>query len=56
MLTEYKNLAIAILNEIEKYEAKPTKASSARIRKLSLRVGKLGAMFRQYMLRLDKGK
>ena len=56
MITEYANLAAAIMKEIELYKEKPTKASSARIRKLSLQIGKVGAPFRAYMLNLDKGK
>jgi hypothetical protein len=56
MLKDYKNIIEAILKEIENYETKPMKTTSARIRKLSLQLGKEGAMFRQYMLNLDKGK
>ena len=56
MITEYANLAAAIMKEIELYKEKPTKARSARIRKLSLQIGKVGAPFRAYMLNLDKGK
>jgi len=56
MLKEYKNLLEAALGEITEYEVKPTKASSARIRKLSLHLGKNGAPLRQYMLKLDKAK
>ena len=43
MLKEYKNLLEAALEEITAYESKPTKASSARIRKLSLLIGKQGS-------------
>ena len=56
MLKEYTNLIIAMQNELEAYETKPTKASSARIRKLSLHLGKSGSPLRQYMLKLDKAK
>ena len=56
MLKEYKNLLEAALGEVTAYESKPTKASSARIRKLSLQLGKRGAPLRQYMLKLDKAK
>ena len=56
MIKEYKNLLEAAVSEITGYEAKPTKASSARIRKLSLQLGKHGAPLRQYMLKLDKAK
>ena len=54
MLKDYTNLIEAIHSEIVNYNEKPTKAGSARIRKLSLQIGKEGAMFRQYMLKLDK--
>ena len=56
MLKEYKNLLEAAIAEITDYETKPTKASSARIRKLSLHLGKSGAPIRQHMLKLDKAK
>lgn len=56
MLKEYTNLIIAMQNELEAYAEKPTKASSARIRKLSLHLGKSGSPLRQYMLKLDKAK
>jgi hypothetical protein len=56
MLKDYKNVVDAISAEISEYEVKPTKASSARIRKLSLQLGKQGAPLRQYMLKLDKAK
>lgn len=56
MLKEYKNLLEAAIGEITAYENKPTKASSAKIRKLSLQLGKRGAPLRQYMLKLDKAK
>jgi hypothetical protein len=56
MLKDYKNVVDAIASEISEYEVKPTKASSARIRKLSLQLGKHGAPLRQYMLKLDKAK
>lgn len=56
MLKEYKNILEAALGEITEYEVKPTKASSARIRKLSLHLGKSGSPLRQHMLKLDKAK
>ena len=56
MIKDYENVAVAILKEIAVYNEKPTKAGSARIRKLSLQIGKMGAPFRAYMLKLDKGK
>ena len=56
MLQEYTNLIIAMQNELEAYATKPTKAGSARIRKLSLQLGKSGAPIRQHMLKLDKAK
>ena len=56
MLKEYKNLLEAAIAEITDYETKATKASSARIRKLSLQLGKSGAPIRQHMLKLDKAK
>jgi hypothetical protein len=56
MLKDYSNLIIAMQNELHAYTEKPTKASSARIRKLSLQLGKSGAPLRQYMLKLDKAK
>lgn len=56
MLKEYKNLLESTVREITAYEEKPTKASSMRIRKLSLLLGKQGAPIRQYMLKLDKAK
>ena len=56
MLKEYKNVLEATISEITAYEEKSTKASSARIRKLSLQLGKSGAPIRQHMLKLDKAK
>jgi len=56
MLNDYKNTVVAILREIEEYEAKATKTGSARIRKLSLQLGKSGASLRNHMIKLDKAK
>ena len=42
--------------ELVAYKAKPTKTASARIRKLSLELGKSGPAFRSYMIGLDKAK
>ncbi len=54
MLNEYNNLVIKLNNEIESYQEKPTKAASARIRKLSLQIGKEGAILRRHLIDLDK--
>jgi len=40
--------------ELVAYAAKPTKASSARIRKLTLAIGKLGPAIRAKLVELDK--
>lgn len=56
MLKEYSNIVDALAEEIAAYESKPTKVSSARIRKLSLLIGKQGAPIRQYMLKQDRAK
>ncbi len=56
MLTDYKNILVATMEQIEAYETKPTKAGSKRIRALSLLFGKQGVQLRHFMLKLDKAK
>lgn len=56
MFKDFHNLVVAMEAEMTSYGEKPTKASSLRIRKLSLQLGKLGAPLRRKMLELDKAK
>lgn len=56
MLIDYQKVLEATLAEVVSYNEAPTKASSKRIRALSLHLGKLGAPLRQHMIKLDKGK
>ena len=55
-LSTYRDLLVAVTNEINSYEERPTKTGSARIRKLSLQLGKNGAPLRNHMIKLDKAK
>jgi len=55
-LSTYRDLLVAALNETIAYEERPTKASSSRIRKLSLQLGKSGAPLRNHLIKLDKAK
>ena len=54
-LKEYKQLTEKVLEEIESYEKRPTKACSLRIRKLSNQIGKDGVQLRAAMVQADKG-
>lgn len=56
MLEDYTKLVSAMDKELAAYEERPTKASSGRIRKLSLQLGKLGAPLRRHLIKLDKAK
>jgi len=53
-LKEYKQLIEKVLEEIEAYENKPTKACSLRIRKLSNQIGKDGVQLRATLVQADK--
>jgi len=53
-LKEYKQLIESILEEIEAYENRPTKACSLRIRKLSNQIGKDGVQLRAALIEADK--
>ena len=53
-LTQYKELVSKVLDEINSYEKKPTKACSLRIRRLSNEIGKLGKFLRKDLLEADK--
>jgi hypothetical protein len=55
-LATYRDLVVAAANEINSYEERPTKASSLRIRKLTLQLGKSGAPLRNHLIKLDKAK
>ena len=55
-LKEYKTLLESAIEEISSYELRPTKASSARIRKLSNQIGKDGKFLRKDLIEADKGK
>jgi hypothetical protein len=55
-LATYRDLLVAATNEINSYEERPTKASSLRIRKLTLQLGKSGAPLRNHLIKLDKAK
>ena len=54
MLENYIKVLSQLQEEIEAYNEKPTKACSARIRKLSNELGKSGVHLRKHMLELDK--
>ena len=56
MLETYQNIVIKLNDEINSYNEKPTKACSARIRKLSNELSKRGPNLRRHMIELDKGK
>ena len=53
-LTEYKELLLKTVEEIDSYFKRPTKACSARIRKLSNQIGKDGKFLRAELLATDK--
>ena len=53
-LNEYKSILDALSAEIEAYNAKPTKACSKRIRKLSNQLGKDGVQLRAALVAADK--
>ena len=55
-LSTYRELLVAATNEINAYEERPTKASSLRIRKLTLQLGKLGTPLRADLIAQDKAK
>jgi len=55
-LDEYSQIVNNLQAEIEAYQAKPTKACSARIRKFSLQLGKDGANLRKALVAADKAK
>ena len=53
-LTTLKSLTEALVSEIESYENKPTKACSARIRKLTQQLNKIGPSIRKELVAADK--
>ena len=53
-LSQYTNLVNAFSEEQSSYAIKPTKASSARLRKLSNQLSKLGAPLRKELVAADK--
>lgn len=55
-LNEYSQIVNNLQAEIEAYQVKPTKACSARIRKLSLQLGKNGTNLRKALVAADKAK
>ncbi len=55
-LKEYKTLLESAIEMINEYEQRNTKASSARIRKLSNQIGKDGKFLRKDLIEADKGK
>ena len=52
--TTYKELLQSLAAEFESYDKRPTKACSARIRKLSNQIGKLGVHLRKELIQRDK--
>ena len=54
ILKEYKQTLENLLEEINSYENRQTKACSARIRKLSNTLGKDGIHLRKAMVEADK--
>ena len=52
--TAYKNLLQELEVEFKNYDNRPTKACSARIRKFSNELGKLGVDLRKEMIQRDK--
>jgi len=53
---EYRELIVKVLAELDDYEESGHKTTSARIRKCSLQIGKLGASLRRTLIKLDKKK
>ena len=53
-MEEVKQLATSLLAEIEAFEAKKTKAGSARIRKLTQRLNNIGPTVRKDLITADK--
>lgn len=55
-MEELKTLATSLISEITSYEAKPTKACSLRIRKLTQRLNNIGPSVRKELINADKAK
>ena len=55
-LQEYVSLLEKAIQEIEKFNSTGTKASSARVRKLSNQIGKDGRFLRKALLDFDKNR
>ena len=54
MITELTTLVQTLETEIAAYNAKPTKACSARIRKLTQRLNNIGPSVRRALIEADK--
>lgn len=53
-MEELTQLVQSLETELTAYNAKPTKAASARIRKLTLQIGKQGPSIRKQLIELDR--
>ena len=53
---ELEKLSTALVDEIASYNKKPTKASSARIRKITQQLNNIGPDLRRELIAADKSK
>jgi len=56
MLEQFSNLVASYQTELALYRAKPTKASSARLRGLINQMQKIAVATKKHLIELDKGE